>query len=435
VDDGDPDLLLEVGRVGEVLLEREPEEADLVRARGPVGRPFRAGHPFVQAVQGVVTLQPIFAELGRCRLVLDDDCDLGEALAERRGYAGKGTFDESLERIVRRPGQAQGVTRAAASLRHGGRMVAAVDVPTLDLTAAVARVPPPDPAVEPDGFVVTVEPNDRIHFLDWGGPGAGVLLIHGLSSTAWSWISVARRLCSVRRTVAMDLRGHGLSDAPTTGYDPATLADDAVAVADGSGLLARGPVVLAGHGFGAIVAAWTAAHLGARCAGLVLVDGGWEDLVASTGLAPDEFLRDLDEPPEVLRSMTAYLADREAFDPATWDSDQERAARAAVVELPAGRVVPSSRPHAIAGSVAAMFAYRPAETLATVTAPITALVAAGDEDGTRTSSLDGVQRSLAGAGRPPIRVAGFPNDGHNLLRHRPAEVTAAILAVAADPTR
>jgi len=321
-------------------------------------------------------------------------------------------------------------------------MVAAVDVPTLDLTAAVARVPPPDPVAEPDGFVVTVEPNDRIHFLDWGGPagadttgGPGVLLIHGLSSTAWSWVAVARRLRAVRRTVAMDLRGHGLSDAPTAGYDPETLAGDALAVADGSGLLAAGPLILAGHGFGAIVAAWTAARLGAECAGLVLVDGGWEDLAASTGLAPDEFLRDLDEPPEVLRSMAAYLADREAFEPATWDPDQERAARAAVVELPAGKVVPSSRPHAIAGSVAAMFAYRPDETLASVTAPIGALIAADDEDRTRTSSLLAVQRTLAAAGRPPIRVAAFPNDGHNLLRHRPADVTAAILAVTPDPCR
>jgi len=313
-------------------------------------------------------------------------------------------------------------------------MVAAVHVPTLDLTAAVARVPPPDPAAEPDGFVVTVDRNDRIHFLDWGGPGAGALLIHGLSSTAWSWISVARRVRGARRTVAMDLRGHGLSDAPTEGYDPETLAEDALAVADGSGLLTAGPIALAGHGFGAIVAAWTAARLGTGCAGLVLVDGGWEDLAASTGLAPDEFLRDLDEPPEVLRSVAAYLADREAFDPATWDPDQERAARAAVVELPAGRVVPSSRPHAIAGSVEAMFAYRPDETLAAVSAPIAALIAADDEDGTKSSSLAAVQAALAAAGRPPIRVAAFPGDGHNLPRHRPVEVAAAILAIAPDAT-
>ena len=65
----------------------------------------------------------------------------------------------------------------------------------------------------------------------------------------------------------MDLRGHGLSDAPTDdgAYDLDVLADDVVAVAEGSGLLdgRRCRVVLAGHGFGAIVAAWAAAD---RCA-------------------------------------------------------------------------------------------------------------------------------------------------------------------------
>jgi pimeloyl-ACP methyl ester carboxylesterase len=297
-----------------------------------------------------------------------------------------------------------------------------------------AAAPAPDPAARPEAFVVVLERNDRIHFLDWGGRGRpGVLLVHGLSNTAWSWAPVARRACTVRHTVAMDLRGHGLSDSPTEGYAPESLADDVVAVAEGSGLLAEAAdrVVLAGHGFGAIVAAWAAASIGERCAGLVLVDGGWENLAASTGQDPDEFLRGLDEPPEILRSLAAFLADREGFDPATWDADQERAARATVVETHAGHVVPSIRPHALARSVEAMFAYRPGAVLPSVEAPITALVAADDEAGTRWSSLAAAQRDLVAAGRAPIRVSRFPADGHNLMRYRPAEVSAAILAVAA----
>ncbi len=132
-----------------------------------------------------------------------------------------------------------------------------------------------EPSLEPAGYVVEVRPGDRIHFLDWGGRGEpGILLIHGLSNTAWSWAPVARRLVAVRRVVAMDLRGHGLSDAPTGAYCAEDLVGDVVAAAEGSGLLAsdgRG-IVLAGHGFGAVVAAWTAAELGRRCVRLVLVD-------------------------------------------------------------------------------------------------------------------------------------------------------------------
>ena len=287
--------------------------------------------------------------------------------------------------------------------------------------------------------MVVVDPGDRIHFLDWGGPPdrsgrPGVLLIHGVAQTAWVWTPVARRLRAGQPVVALDLRGHGLSDAPTSGYDEVALVEDAVAVADGSGLLAAGPLVVAGHGFGGVVAAWVAAALGNRCAALVLIDGGWEDLTAATGQTPDEFLRTLDEPPEVLRSMTAFLADRAAFDPGTWDADQERAARATVVETHAGRVVPATRPHALAGVIHALFAYGPVEALAAVAAPIVALVAADDEEGSRRAALADVQRALTRAGRPAIQVASFPRDGHNLMRYRPTEVAAAILAVAGGTT-
>ncbi|HEY7827285.1 MAG TPA: alpha/beta hydrolase, partial [Candidatus Limnocylindrales bacterium] len=173
-------------------------------------------------------------------------------------------------------------------------------------------VPEPDLAATPEGFLVEIMPGERIHFLDWGGPATtmapgpfGVLLVHGLNATAWAWTPVARRVRRVSRTVAIDLRGHGLSDAPTTGYNEAQLAEDVIAVAEGSGLLAEPAdrVVLVGHGFGAMLAAWAAGRLGRRCAGLVLVDGGWQDLAAETGMTPDEWLRGLDEPPEVLRSM------------------------------------------------------------------------------------------------------------------------------------
>lgn len=272
-----------------------------------------------------------------------------------------------------------------------------------------------EPSLDPPGFVVLADGGDRIHFLDWGGAGEpSIVLVHGLAQTAWTWAPVARRLHAVRRVVAMDLRGHGLSDAPTEpeAYDPAVLAADVVAAAEGSGALVEdGAVTLVGHGFGAIVAAWAAEVLGDRCARLVLVDGGLDDLPATTGLDVEEFLRGLDEPPEVLRSLDAFLADRRDWDPPSWDADQDRAARATVVETAAGRVVPATRPHALRASVATMFAYRPAETLAAVHAPVVALVRA----------------TPAAAPPPNVAVEVVPAIGHNLIRYRPDEVTAAIL--------
>lgn len=314
-----------------------------------------------------------------------------------------------------------------------------------DLVLDIGAVPHPDPDPEPETFVVLVGPALRIGFLDWGGPiqgaesspwsgalASGVVLVHGIAGTAWNWTPVARRLRRRLRTVALDLRGHGGSDGPTGRYEPADLAEDVVAVAEGAGLLDHSAdrVVLAGHGFGGIVAAWAASTLGSRCAGLVLVDGGWEDVAEATGLEPGELLRAMDEPPEVLRSMAAFLADRVAFDPASWDADQERAARATVVELPVGRLEPATRPHVLAACVEAMYAYRPLETLVAVEAPIVALLAGDDPEGRRTAALAAVDRGRRAAGRGPIRVCRLEGVGHNLMRYRPAEVTAAILDLA-----
>lgn len=312
-------------------------------------------------------------------------------------------------------------------------------------------VPAPDLAAEPDGFVVVVSPGDRVHFLDWSRPAAstadavgthdvpGVLLVHGLAQTAWIWAPVARRLRGRGPVVAMDLRGHGLSDAPTEpgAYDLDVLGEDVVAVAEGSGLLAApgDRVVLAGHGFGAIVAAAAARALGPRCAGLVLVDGGWESLETSTGMDVEGFLRGLDEPPEVLRSLSAYLADRAAFDPATWDADQQRAARETVVETHAGRVVPVTRPHVLEACVRTMFDYVPSAVLAAVKAPVVALAAAASGDdapGVRDRALAVASAAREAAGRGSIRSVSFRHDGHNLMRYRPDAVSAAILAVAGD---
>jgi pimeloyl-ACP methyl ester carboxylesterase len=270
-------------------------------------------------------------------------------------------------------------------------------------------------------------------------------MVHGLGQTAWLWSPVARRLAAATgtdgtdgpggtggatRVVAMDLRGHGLSDAPTEdgAYDLDLLVDDVGAVAEGSGAEGRTGVTLVGHGFGAIVAAAAAARLGTRCAGLVLVDGGWESMETATGIDVDEFLRGLDEPPEVMRSLVAFLADRRAFDPATWDDDQDRAARATVVETHAGRVVPATRPHALEACVRTMFAYDPVVTLTAVRAPITALLAADDESRSRMQALAAVSAARVDDGRDAVRGVDFGSAGHNLMRYRPAEVTAAILS-------
>ncbi len=237
-------------------------------------------------------------------------------------------------------------------------------------------------------MVVPCSPVERLHYLDWPGPPATpILLIHGLTRTAWTWLPVARRLAPTHPVVAPDLRGHGASDAPLQGYDLESLALDVLTVVAGEGWgeAVGGPsVVVAGHGLGAMVAVEMARLQPASVAAIALVDGGWEEMVEATRMLPDQLVEAMAEPPEVMASMETYLADRRDFDPASWDADQETAARAQVVEKHAGHVGLVTKGSVIRRCVAAMYGYRPLEALAEVRCPVTVLVAASatadDED-------------------------------------------------------
>ena len=292
---------------------------------------------------------------------------------------------------------------------------------------------------EPESMVVTAETSDRLHYLDWGTEGElpPLLLVHGLAATAWSWAPVARRLRGRAHVLVPDLRGHGLSDAPRTGYELTSLAFDALTVlsANGYGASVGGrAAVVAGHGLGALVAATLAIESPGSVAALALIDAGWEFFEEATGQTAADFLRMIGDPPEVMASMSSYLADRRDYDPASWDADQERAARAAVDEKHAGHVAPVVRPHALRASVEAMFDYDPLTVLGRVAVPLLVAVsesgAADDEQAReRHLALDDVVAARAGSGLPATEVRTFAGAGHNLMRYRPDELSAALLAL------
>ncbi len=315
---------------------------------------------------------------------------------------------------------------------------ARTDWPALDPAPAL----PPDPRAEPDSLVVPMDTGVRIHYLDWGGPAPAIgrpwpplVLVHGIGETAWWWAPLARSLRQVTRVLALDLRGHGLSEAPRSGYDLPSLAIDVltVMVANGWGPDASGPAaVLAGHGFGAQVAVAAAAERQGAVAGLALVDGGWEDVGRAAGDDPEQLATSLAEPPEVLRSMDAWLADRQAFDPPSWDADQERAARAQVVQRHAGHVAPALGRGALLACVQSMLSYRPDVLLPLVSAP--ALVAtagsvATDDEAARDRELE--LCDALGLLRGRVRLVRYPAAGHNLARYVPAELALELAGLLA----
>jgi pimeloyl-ACP methyl ester carboxylesterase len=59
-----------------------------------------------------------------------------------------------------------------------------------------------------------------------------LLLVHGWPQSWWSWRHVIPTLAERFRVIAPDLRGHGWSEAPATGYEKEQLASDMLALLD-----------------------------------------------------------------------------------------------------------------------------------------------------------------------------------------------------------
>jgi pimeloyl-ACP methyl ester carboxylesterase len=93
----------------------------------------------------------------------------------------------------------------------------------------------------------------RLRYLEWGEASAPpILLLHGFSSTALAWSAVGEALAGRYHVVALDQRGHGVSD-----WDPRRryTIDDFVADARAlSQELRLAPFVLVGHSMGGSIA-------------------------------------------------------------------------------------------------------------------------------------------------------------------------------------
>jgi non-heme chloroperoxidase len=79
----------------------------------------------------------------------------------------------------------------------------------------------------------------RLHYLDTGGDDrtAPIVFVPGMTCVADDYVEVLPLLG--RRTAVVELRGHGRSEAPATGYDSNALASDVGAVVDA---ITDGPV-------------------------------------------------------------------------------------------------------------------------------------------------------------------------------------------------
>ena len=104
----------------------------------------------------------------------------------------------------------------------------------------------------PDVRSQTIDlPSGRFHYLSWGAERdalPAMVLLHGITSSALSWVRVGPALAARYRVYALDMRGHGESIKPPVGaYSLRHTADDAAAFIEALGL--DNPAVM-GHSWG-----------------------------------------------------------------------------------------------------------------------------------------------------------------------------------------
>lgn len=264
---------------------------------------------------------------------------------------------------------------------------------------------------------IQVEPGVTLRLRHRAGDGHPFLLVHGLSSNARLWDEVADALAAAGQpSWSVDLRGHGESDAPPSGYDTATAAADLAAVIGALGL--DRPVVV-GQSWGGNVVVRLAAKHPELPGAIGLVDGGWIDLRAAfpdwtsceAALRP----QDIDGRPAAV--MRQWL---ESGHP-DWSDTAREATLANMRVRPDGTIERRlTVPHHLE-ILRSMWDDPPAPDLPLVTVPALLLPALGPQD----ERAETVRR--AAAALPDATVRWYPGGDHDLHAQHPALLAADLL--------
>jgi N-formylmaleamate deformylase len=114
----------------------------------------------------------------------------------------------------------------------------------------------------------------QIHYVRTGGDKPALVLAHGFSDNGLCWTPVALALEGDYDVIMPDARGHGLSDAPETGYDTVDQVADLVGFIRALELERAG---LMGHSMGANTVAFTAATHPDLVSYAILEDPPWRE--------------------------------------------------------------------------------------------------------------------------------------------------------------
>lgn len=249
----------------------------------------------------------------------------------------------------------------------------------------------------------------RLRYEFWGVGETPVVFIHGLGSSADDWFMQFPAFAAHYRCLAVDLRGHGLSDKPAERYSVALFAADVAALL---AELRLAPAHIVGLSLGGMVAQQLAIAHQEQVRSLVLINtlpGIWPPPSAMLRTAA----RRLVQPwrlPDMAATGVRVAADLFP-DP-----------KFALFRLQAAERLAANDPAAYRQAVLAVTRFRPGAALRRVHLP--ALIIAGEADRVvHRVYQERLRRSL-----PHARFVSIPGAGHACNIDSAEAVNAAILA-------
>ena len=268
----------------------------------------------------------------------------------------------------------------------------------------------------------------RIAYRDWGGTGEPLVLLHGLSSNSRIWDLTAPLLADRFHVVAIDQRGHGLSDKPSS-YTAAEWTSDVVGVLDHLGF---DRTAFAGHSWGASVALQFAAENPERAIAIALVDGGISEISSRmTWEQAEERMR----PPEIdgvpLERFVGFA--KQWPDMAPLWNEQVKQMVLSNFDVREGKIYRHLTIENHMKILRAMYEQKTSAMLGQVACPALVIIANQERDNEESRRWAEFRREGAGLAEEALkdgRIVWMDDTIHDIPVQRPRELAEALLSLA-----
>jgi pimeloyl-ACP methyl ester carboxylesterase len=285
----------------------------------------------------------------------------------------------------------------AACGSHGG-----APTPAAPPGAAAPAPAAPDPG---EGPRITLS-KDNVH-LEYRVYGRGlpvVLLVHGWACNGNYWNQQLDALKGRYTAVTLNLAGHGGSENNRTDWSIANYAADVAAVA--RQLPPDAPLVLVGHGMGAVVALEALPLIGTRVTGVIVVDA-----LRSVGLPP---LPAREVEPRIAPFRADFIgATRALVTDSLFPKDADR-----LLVQKVAYDMSLARPQVAVASMQSLLSLDLAPVLAAVHVPVYAI-----NSDLQPTDVARIRKSL-----PEFTLDVVPHTGHFLMLEAPARFNPLLLA-------